>query len=71
MEDSERLQRTLNELKSAQARLDELDQQQLALMERLDHARRAQRRVNYYLAVLVVLCGLITAVAAYVLTRML
>lgn len=71
MEDTERLQRTLNELKTAQARLDQLDQEQGALMERLDKARRAQRRINYYLAVLVILCGMITAVAAYVLVKML
>ena len=71
MEDSERLQRTLSELKTAQSRLDQLDQEQSALMERLDKARRAQRRITYYLAVLVVLCGLITAVAAYVLAKML
>ena len=70
MEDSERLQKTLNELKTAQARLDQLDQEQGALMERLEKARRSQRRVSYYLAVLVILCGLIMAVAAYVLVKM-
>lgn len=71
MDESERLQRTLSELKTAQSRLDQLDQEQGALMERLDKARRAQRRVTYYLAVLVILCGLITAAAVYVLVRML
>jgi Tfp pilus assembly protein PilN len=50
MEDSERLQKTLSELRSAQSRLDQLDQDQSALLERLDKARRAQRRINYYLA---------------------
>jgi type VI protein secretion system component VasF len=71
MEDSERLQKTLSELKATQARLDQLDQEQAALMEHLDSARRSQRRITYYLVALVVLCGLITAVAAYVLVRML
>ena len=71
MEDSERLQRTLSELKATQARLDQLDQEQAALMEHLEDARRAQRRINYYLVALVALCGLITAVVLYVLARML
>ena len=70
MEDNERSQKTLSELKTAQSRLDQLDQEQSALMERLDEARRAQRRINYYLSALVVLCAAITAVAAYVLAKM-
>ena len=71
MEDSDRLQKTLSELKATQARLDQLDQEQSALMEHLDKARRAQRSITYYLVALVVLCGVITAVAAYVLVKML
>lgn len=70
MEDNERLQKTLSELRTAQSRLDQLDQDQSALMERLDKARRAQRRINYYLSALVVLCAAITAVAVYVLAKM-
>jgi len=70
MEDSERLQKTLSELRTAQARLDQLDQEQSALMERLDKARRAQRRINYYLVALVVLCAAITAAAVYSLVKM-
>ena len=70
MEDSERLQKTLSELRSAQSRLDQLDQDQSALLERLDKARRAQRRINYYLSALAVLCAAITAVAVYVLAKM-
>ena len=69
MDDSERLQKTLSELKTAQARLDQLDQEQTALMERLEKARRSQRRINYYLAALVAICGLITAMAFYVLAK--
>ena len=70
MEDNERLQKTLSELKTAQSRLDQLDQDQSALMERLDKARRAQRRINYYLSALVLLCAVITAAAVYVLAKM-
>ncbi len=69
MDDNERLQKTLSDLRAAQSRLDQLDQEQDALVERLDKARRAQRRITYYLIALVMLCAVITAMAFYVLAR--
>ena len=69
MEERERLQRTLSELKATQVRLNQLDQEQSALMEHLENARRAQRRTTYYLAVVLVLCGVITVCVLYVLAR--
>ncbi len=69
MDDNERLQKTLSDLRAAQSRLDQLDQEQDALVERPDKARRAQRRITYYLIALVMLCAVITAMAFYVLAR--
>lgn len=69
MEDTDRLQRTLTELKTAQTRLDQLDLDQSALMERLDKARRSQHRITYYLSTLVVLCAILMGIALYVLVR--
>ena len=69
IEDTERLQKTLAELKAAQTKLDQLDKDQGALMERLDKARRSQRHITYFLAGLVVLCVLIMGMAFYVLVK--
>lgn len=69
IEETERLQKTLSELKAAQAKLDQMDKDQIALMERLDKARRSQRNITYYLTALVVLCVMIMGVAFYVLVK--
>lgn len=59
--DQSRVDHALNELKSARERLANLEQDQVALAERLAEARRAQRRIGYYLFGLVVLFGLVMA----------
>lgn len=69
MEQSERLQKTLSELKTSQERLDQLDKDQAALLERLDKARRAQRRITYYLIALVISCSILGAIALYLLAK--
>ena len=59
--DDARVNHTLNELKSARERLANLEKDQVALADRLAAARRAQRRIGFYLFGLVVLFSLVMA----------
>lgn len=59
--DEARVNHALNELKTARERLANLEKDQVALAERLSEARRAQRRIGYYLVGLVVLFALVMA----------
>ena len=59
--DDARVNHALNELKSAKERLASLEQDQVALAERLAAARRAQRRIGFYLVGLVILFALVMA----------
>ena len=59
--DDARVNHALNELKSAKERLASLEQDQAALAERLAAARRAQRRISFYLVGLVILFALVMA----------
>ena len=59
--DEARVNDALNELKSAKERLANLEKDQIALAERIAAARRAQRRISFYLVGLVILFALIMA----------
>jgi hypothetical protein len=59
--DEARVNDALNELKSAKERLANLEKDQIALAERIAAARRAQRRIGFYLVGLVILFALIMA----------
>lgn len=59
--DEARVNDALNELKSAKERLANLEKDQIALAERIAAARRAQRRIGFYLVGLVFLFALIMA----------
>ncbi len=58
--ENERVNKTLSDLKNAQNKLDALDREHDELMTRLADARRAQKRMTYYLiAIVVVAAGMI------------
>ncbi|MBM3337595.1 MAG: hypothetical protein FJY60_07935 [Betaproteobacteria bacterium] len=59
--DDDRVNHALNELKSARERLANLEKDQVALADRLAAARRAQRRIGFYLLGLVILFALVMA----------
>ena len=60
MKENERVSKTLSDLKNAQNKLDALDREHDELMTRLADARRAQKRMTYYLiAIVVVAAGMI------------
>lgn len=59
--DDTRVNQALSELKSAKTRLASLEQDQVALADRLAAARRAQRRIGFYLVGLVILFALVMA----------
>ena len=59
--DDARVNHALNELKSAKERLAILEKDQVALADRLAAARRAQRRIGFYLVGLVILFALVMA----------
>ncbi|MEY4466396.1 MAG: hypothetical protein RIR21_189 [Pseudomonadota bacterium] len=60
MMENERVNKTLSDLKNAQNKLDALDREHDELMTRLADARRAQKRMTYYLiAIVVVAAGMI------------
>jgi hypothetical protein len=59
--DEARVNDALNELKSAKERLANLEKDQIALAELIAAARRAQRRIGFYLVGLVILFALIMA----------
>ena len=60
MNDNERVNKTLSDLKNAQNNLDALDREHEELMTRLANARLAQQRMTYYLiAIVVVAAGMI------------
>ena len=69
MKDTDRLQNTLNELRAAQGKLEKLDEDQAALMERLEKASRSQRRITYYISILAVLCVILMCISFYVRIR--
>jgi cell division protein FtsX len=69
MKDTDRLQKTLNELRDAQSKLEKLDEDQAALMERLEKASRSQRRITIYVSILVTLCVILMGISFYVLIR--
>ena len=59
--DDARFNHALNELKSAKERLASLERDQVALADRIAAARRAQRRIGFYLFGLVTLLALVMA----------
>ena len=59
--DDARVNDALNELKSAKERLATLEKDQVALADRIAAARRAQRRIGFYLFGLVILFALVMA----------
>lgn len=59
--DDARINHALDDLKSAKERLASLERDQLALADRLAAARRAQRRLSFYLVGLVILFALVMA----------
>ena len=59
--DDARVNDALNELKSAKERLATLEKDQVALADRIAAARRAQRRIGFYLFGLVALFALVMA----------
>ena len=59
--DDARVNHALSELKSAKERLATLERDQVALADRLAAARRAQRRIGFYLVGLVILFALVMA----------
>ncbi len=59
--DQTRVDHALNELKSAREQLASLEQDQVALADRLAAARRSQRRISYYLLGLLILFALVMA----------
>jgi hypothetical protein len=59
--DDARVNHALDELKSAKERLAGLEREQVALADRLAAARRAQRRIGFYLVFLVILFALVMA----------
>jgi chromosome segregation ATPase len=60
MQDNERVNKTLSDLKNAQNKLNDLDREHNELMTRLENAKRAQKRMTYYLiAIVVVAAGMI------------
>lgn len=59
--DQTRVDHALNELKSARERLARLENDQAALSDRLADARRAQRRIGFYLTGLIILFTLVMA----------
>jgi len=59
--DEARVNHALNELKSAKERLATLERDQVVLADRLAAARRAQRRIGFYLVGLVILFALVMA----------
>ncbi len=56
-----RVKHALSELERARQQLDVLEQDQLALADRLAAARKAQRRITYYLVALLVAFALLVA----------
>jgi hypothetical protein len=59
--DDARFNHALNELKSAKERLASLERDQVALADRIAAARRAQRRIGFFLLGLVTLFALVMA----------
>lgn len=59
--DEARVNHALYELKSAKERLATLERDQVVLADRLAAARRAQRRIGFYLVGLVILFALVMA----------
>jgi hypothetical protein len=60
MNENERVNKTLSDLKNAQNNLDALDREHEELMTRLANARLAQQRMTYYLiAIVVIAAGMI------------
>ncbi len=69
MEDNERLNKTLSDLKNAQGKLNDLDREHQELMARLEKGRKAQRRISLYLAALAVAAGGMILGSFYLIAR--
>jgi hypothetical protein len=69
MEDNERLNKTLSDLKNAQDKLNDLDREHQELMMRLEKGRKAQRRISLYLAALAVAAGGMILGSFYLIAR--
>ena len=69
MEDNERLNKTLSDLKNAQDKLNDLDREHQELMARLEKGRKAQRRISLYLAALAVAAGGMILGSFYLIAR--
>ncbi len=69
MEDIERLNKTLSDLKNAQDKLNDLDREHQELMTRLEKGRKAQRRISLYLAALAVAAGGMILGSFYMIAR--
>ena len=65
MNENERLNKTLSDLKNAQNNLDALDREHDQLMTRLANARSAQQRMTYYLIAIVVVAAVMIIGALY------
>lgn len=69
MEDNERLNKTLSDLKNAQNKLNELDREHQELMVRLEKGRQAQRRITLYLTAIAVVAGGMILGSFYLIAR--
>ncbi len=69
MEDIERLNKTLSDLKNAQDKLNDLDREHQELMTRLEKGRKAHRRISLYLAALAVAAGGMILGSFYMIAR--
>ena len=65
MNENERVNKTLSDLKNAQNNLDALDREHDQLMTRLANARSAQQRMTYYLIAIVVVAAVMIISALY------
>jgi t-SNARE complex subunit (syntaxin) len=65
MNENERVNKTLSDLKNAQNNLDALDREHDQLMTRLANARSAQQRMTYYLIAIVVVAAVMIIGALY------
>ena len=65
MNENERVNKTLSDLKNAQNNLDALDREHDQLMTRLANARSAQQRMTYYLIAIVIVAAVMIISALY------
>jgi hypothetical protein len=65
MNENERVNKTLSDLKNAQNNLDVLDREHAELMTRLANARTAQQRMTYYLIAIVAVAAVMIIGSLY------